>query len=258
MLTKQHVLFQLTLSVPQGSVFGPLGFAAYTEDVADVINWHSVLFQLYADDTQLHASSRPDDFSDLRQRLEACVADVAQWCASRHLQLNADKTETLPVASRANKTKLATQDQSLQICSETIKPTTVVRDLGVLLDSELSMKHHVTKLAAVCHYHLRHLRQIRRRVGMETTTRLVLAMITSRLDYCNSALAGLPQSTLDPLQWLHCRMLQHGLYSMLASRNTSHRTLSNCIGYQYTSTGAVQTVHSDARHPQQTMSSVPR
>ena len=43
------------------------------------------------------------------------------------------------------------QDQSLRISSETIKPTTVVRDLGVLLDSELSMKHHVTKLAAVCH-----------------------------------------------------------------------------------------------------------
>ena len=51
----------------------------------------------------------------------------------------------------ANITKLATQDQSLRISSETIKRTTVVRDLGVLLDSELSMKHHVTKLAAVYH-----------------------------------------------------------------------------------------------------------
>ena len=102
----------------------------------------SVLFQLYTDNTQLHASSRPDDFSCLHQRLEACVADFVQWCASRHLQLNADKTETLLVGSRANITKLATQDQSLQISSETIKPTTVVHDLGVLLDSELSMKHH--------------------------------------------------------------------------------------------------------------------
>jgi len=62
------------------------------------------------------------------------------------------------------------------------------------------MKYHVTKLAAVCHYHLRRLGQIRRRVGIET--RLVLAMITSRLDHCNSVLAGLPQSTLDPLQRL--------------------------------------------------------
>ena len=32
--------------------------------------------------------------------------------------------------------------------------STVVRDLGVHLDSQLSMKHHVAKVAASCHYHL--------------------------------------------------------------------------------------------------------
>jgi len=62
------------------------------------------------------------------------------------------------------------------------------------------MKHHVAKMAAICHYHLRHLRQIRRRVGQEVTTRLVLATVISRLDYCNAALAGLPQATIAPQQ----------------------------------------------------------
>ena len=82
----------------------------------------------------------------------------------------------------------------------TINTKDVVRDLGVYFDTELSMKQHIAKVAAVCFYHIRHLRQIRRRVGQAVTTRLVLAMITSRLDYCNSVLAGLPQSTLEPLQ----------------------------------------------------------
>jgi len=45
--------FPVNISVPQGSVIRPLGFAAYTEDVADVINRHSVLFQLYVDDKQI-------------------------------------------------------------------------------------------------------------------------------------------------------------------------------------------------------------
>ena len=52
----------------------------------------------------------------------------------------------------------------------------------------------------MCFYHIRRLRQIRRRVGQEVTQQLVLALIMSRLDYCNSVLAGLPMSTLEPLQ----------------------------------------------------------
>jgi len=46
----------------------------------------------------------------------------------------------------------------------------------------------------------RHLRQIQRRVGPEVTTWLVLALVISRLDYCNSVLAGLPASAVNILQ----------------------------------------------------------
>jgi len=56
--------------------------------------------------------------------------------------------------------------------------------------------HEKVKVAATCHYHLRRLRQIRQRVGREVTICLVLALVISRIDYCNSVLAGLPQSTI--------------------------------------------------------------
>ena len=114
------------------------------------------------------------------------------------LQLNSDKTELIWFGSLA---RIAVQNLSLQFGSDTIiEPAAVIRDLGVLLDSELSMKQHVCKVAAACFYQLRRLRQIRRRVGQDVTTRLVLALVTSRLDYCNSVLANLPQSTIEPLQ----------------------------------------------------------
>jgi len=62
------------------------------------------------------------------------------------------------------------------------------------------MKEHVSKVASSCFYQLRRLRQIRLLVGLEVTAQLVSAFILSRLDYCNSVLAGLPRCSTEPLQ----------------------------------------------------------
>ena len=123
----------------------------------------------------------------------------ATGCESRRLQLNTDKTEVIWFGSTANLNKLHSQEHHIQISSEIIIPTSVVRDLGVQLDSELSMKQHIRKVAATCFFfQFRRLRH--RRVGQELTLHLVLAYVITRLDYCNSLLAGLPLSLFEPLQ----------------------------------------------------------
>jgi len=119
----------------------------------------------YADDKQLFASAKLDHIANLRQQLGNYVMDVRRWCASRRLQLNSDKTEAIWFGSRAYIDKLSSQDLTLTIGETTINTTDVVRNLGVLLDSQLSMKQHVAKVASVCFYHIRRLRQIRRLVG---------------------------------------------------------------------------------------------
>ena len=67
------------------------------------------------------------------------------------------------------------------------------------MDSELTMKEHVAKIAAACFYDIRRLRQVRRRMARKSHSSWPV-LIMSRLDYCNSVLAGLPTSTLQPLQ----------------------------------------------------------
>jgi len=62
------------------------------------------------------------------------------------------------------------------------------------------MKHHVIKIASACFYHIRRLRNIRHHVSKEVLKQLVTSIVLSRLDYCNAILAGLPVSTLMPLQ----------------------------------------------------------
>ena len=102
--------------------------------------------------------------------------------------------------SRANLRKLSAIDLSISVGGDIIEPVTVVRNLGVYLDAELTMRQHVNRIASSCFFHLCRLRQLRRSVGPEATKRLVSSFVLSRLDYCNAVLAGLPQSTTWPLQ----------------------------------------------------------
>jgi len=84
------------------------------------------------------------------------------------LQLNSSKTEVIWFGTKASLKKMENMDLALHVGNDVIKPTSVVRDLGVLLDSELSMKKHIAKIASVCFFHLRRLKQVRRILGQQT------------------------------------------------------------------------------------------
>jgi len=81
-----------------------------------------------------------------------------------------------------------------------ICPVKSIRDLGIYLDSELTMKTHILKVVSSFYHQLRRIRQVHQFIGQNITQQLVSAFIYSRLDYCNSLLSHLPQSTIQPLQ----------------------------------------------------------
>ena len=73
-----------------------------------------------------------------------------------------------------------------------------LRNLGVQLDEELTMKQQVNIVVVVCFFYLRHLCQLKRRLGRELMVQLVLSFINTRLNnYCNSIFVSLLKSTLD-------------------------------------------------------------
>jgi len=88
---------------------------------------------------------------------ECCVADVADWCAANRLQLNADKTELLWFGSISLLRRLSSNSKAFTVGRNVIKPTSCVRNLGVLFDSELSMREHVSRVTQICFFHLRRL-----------------------------------------------------------------------------------------------------
>jgi hypothetical protein len=190
----------LPCGVPQGSVLGPRQFLVYSEDIVDLFHRRNVSHHAYADDNQGYADSDPANAQSLVANLQLTVRDVGQWCSSKRLQLNPKKTEIIWFGTSANLAKLNNDDMQLHLDNDVIEPVTIIRDLGVYLDNELSMKQHIARVARNCFYHLRRIRSISRQLGRDVAQQLVSCFVLSRLDYCNALLAGLPASTLAPLQ----------------------------------------------------------
>lgn len=74
---------------------GPRLFTEYAEDVSFIFDRHDLRHHLFADDMQTCRGGRPHDAAAMVRQLERCAADVADRCAGKRLQLNADETELL-------------------------------------------------------------------------------------------------------------------------------------------------------------------
>jgi hypothetical protein len=190
----------LPCGVPQGSVLGPRQFLVYSEDIVDIFQRRNVSHHGYADDNQGYVDSDPAHAHLVIANLQRTVGDVRQWCSSRRLQLNPKKTEIIWFGTNATLAKLNADDMQLHLETDIIEPVSVVRDLGVYLDSQLSMRQHIARVTRNCFYHLRRIRSISRQLGRDVTQQLVSSFVLSRLDYGNALLAALPASTLAPLQ----------------------------------------------------------
>ena len=69
-------------------------------------------------------------------------------------------------------------------------PSFEVRSLGVVFDSDLSLKAHVSQLTARCYSCLRRIKSCRRALTRMFAATVVNSLTVTRLDYCNSLLAG--------------------------------------------------------------------
>ena len=75
-----------------------------------------------------------------------------------------------------------------------------VGDLGVVFDQYLTFHDHISGICKSTHFHLRSIGRIRNLLTFDATAQLIHALITSRLDLCNSILYNLPNNKIERLQ----------------------------------------------------------
>ena len=108
------------------------------------------------------------------------------------------KTEFLSVGTKQQLVKV--DIGHIKVGKVNIAPHFPIKNLGVWFDSNLSMVDHITKTCSAAFYYLCNIRRIRKYLKKECTETLIHAFISSRLDYCNSLLFGVPECHLHKLK----------------------------------------------------------
>ena len=188
----------LIFGVPQGSVLGPVLFTLYVQPLSLIFERHACDYHKYADDSEFSRSAPPSQFHVVQHCVQDCLGDVLLWMNSNKLKLNPDKTEIMPVGSALNLGSVGSV--STDIGDHKIPSSSCVRYLGVHIDQTLSMQQHISHVCRNTFLALRRIASIRPYLSQSSTARLVSGLITSRLDYCNSSLAGLPAEQIARLQ----------------------------------------------------------
>ena len=163
---------------------------------------HNDDYHFYADDTQLYISfsiSCSRGLADAKRRLELCVKDIDTWMVANKLKLNGDKTEIL-VVSAAHRPSPSVG--KINISGFDISPTSSARNIGVIFDDKLSLEDHITSICRSCFFHIHNIWKIRKHLSQKSCEILVHALVSSRLDFCNSLLYGLPKTSLQKLQYV--------------------------------------------------------
>ena len=186
----------LQCGVPQGSVLGPILYLLYMSLIGDIVR------HFYADNSQLYCSFKLRDQATSVEAIESCLNDIDAQMLANMLMLNREKTELLVIGP---KNKITPPIEGIHVAGEYIEVSSNARNIRVTFDTHMNLEKHVMNTCKTAFYHLCNIARIRNCLSQDEPEILVQAFISSKLDFCNALLYGLPQSVLDRLQYVQNR-----------------------------------------------------
>ncbi len=179
--------------MPQGSILAHILFSLYLLPLGSIFRKHGV-FHCYADDTQIYLPLKRDKHAAL-ESLFACLDEVKTWCSQFFLFLNESKTEFIVFGPSEN-------PRSRSIDLDYLAPFTssCIKNLGVFWDRGLKFDKQINAVISSCFFQLCLLYKIKSFISVKTLKIAIHALITTRLDYCNSLYLTLSKSSIARLQ----------------------------------------------------------
>ncbi len=127
----------ITHGVPQGSIWGPLLFVLFMNDLQLHIDSST---DLYADDINLY-----ETLEELNVKLNEDIVSVKKWYQDNQMVANGDKIKVILVITYLTETKLPVKEITVYYDDNLLKNVDSVKHLGVKIYKHLTWKEHANQ-----------------------------------------------------------------------------------------------------------------
>ena len=185
---------------PQGSVLGPEMFSVYVRNQPKVFEKCRFRSSAFADDSNGRKSFAISlQYDVLKNDIPRCLEEIQKWMNYQFLKINPDKTEILLLFPKCLEKYVIIKGTIIGE-NQCIRFSEAVKNVGIWLDENLNLDHHINKIVSHCYKILKDIGSIRTVLTQNDTEMLVHAVTSSRMDYCNSLFINMSKANINKLQ----------------------------------------------------------
>ena len=197
----------ITHGVPQDPLLSPLLFCIYISDLPlapQVCNLESYVYE-----SKIFFSFPVKDAESAEHVLEEDLRRVAAWCCKNQPLINPSKTKFLMVGTQQLLRRLP-NESSISFLGKEITPVSSAKDLGIILDNNLTYDQHIHQLTSSCMTKLCQINRVNNSFDRDTLRTIISALVLSKLFYCSTVLSNTTATNIKKLQAVQnfaCRII---------------------------------------------------
>lgn len=191
---------ELLAGVPQGGVLSPLLFSVFINEVTKILtsNYH-----LYADDLQLYRHFSANTAREAISAINNDLDNISKWAKSFGLLVNPSKSQALIIGGRYMRGILDVGSLTpVTYDGVPIDYSDSAKNLGVIIDCNLSWRNHVAEVSRKVYYSFQSLRRLQYFLPFQTKITLAQSLLLPLLDYADVCYTDATEESLDKLERL--------------------------------------------------------